>query len=190
MGGNHLGVSILKQLLLWDIKVVAVVLRSSDTGKDAWAPSLKKYSIDNEIKFSLINFSSIYGVISPKFDIYKDTNMTLPVEYAAIKSSLIHLTSYLTAYTKGSFFRVNSIAPGGILDDQDSKFLKKLEGRALYFSTIYSHMNFQTSRNTLTSKSKMFENYFRTPPKGGRSKKKQHNSSFTSFTPRIILMAD
>jgi len=83
-----------------------------------------KYSIDNEIKFSLINFSSIYGVISPKFDIYKDTNMTLPVEYAAIKSSLIHLTSYLTAYTKGSFFRVNSIAPGGILDDQDSKFLK------------------------------------------------------------------
>jgi methionyl-tRNA formyltransferase len=51
MGGNHLGVSILKQLLLWDIKVVAVVLRSSDTGKDAWAPSLKKYSIDNDIRY-------------------------------------------------------------------------------------------------------------------------------------------
>ena len=49
MGGNHLGISVLKQLLLWDIQVVAVVLRSSDTGNDSWAPSLKKYTIDNNI---------------------------------------------------------------------------------------------------------------------------------------------
>ena len=84
-----------------------------------------KYSIDHDIRFSLINFSSIYGVISPKFDIYEGTKMTVPVEYAAIKSSLIHLASYLTAYTKGTSFRVNSISPGGIIDGQDSKFLRK-----------------------------------------------------------------
>ena len=84
-----------------------------------------KFSIDNERKFSLINFSSIYGVIPPRFDLYKDTDMTVPVEYAAMKSSIQHLTSYLTALTKGSNFRVNCISPGGILDNQDPVFLEK-----------------------------------------------------------------
>ncbi len=62
---------------------------------------------------NIINISSIYGVIAPRFEIYEGTQMTTPVEYAVIKSSLIHFTKYLAKYLKGKNIRVNSISPGG-----------------------------------------------------------------------------
>ena len=63
--------------------------------------------------------------MAPRFDIYKNTDMTLPVEYAAIKSALQHLSLYVSAYTKNSRFRVNCVSPGGILDGQNESFLNK-----------------------------------------------------------------
>ena len=72
----------------------------------------------------IINFSSIYGVIAPKFDVYKDTSMTMPVEYAAIKSGLIHLTKYTAQLLKGSGVTVNCISPGGVMDGQNERFIK------------------------------------------------------------------
>ena len=74
---------------------------------------------------NIINISSIYGVISPKFEIYDNTEMTMPVEYAAIKSGMLHLTKYMAKYFKGKNIRVNAISPGGILDSQPEEFLKK-----------------------------------------------------------------
>jgi NAD(P)-dependent dehydrogenase (short-subunit alcohol dehydrogenase family) len=50
--------------------------------------------------------------------------MTMPVEYAAIKSGLIHLSKYVTKYVSNSNFRVNVVSPGGIFDHQPSDFLK------------------------------------------------------------------
>jgi NAD(P)-dependent dehydrogenase (short-subunit alcohol dehydrogenase family) len=73
---------------------------------------------------NIINISSIYGVIAPKFEVYKNTNITMPVEYAVIKSALIHLTKYMAKYFKGMNIRVNSISPGGILDKQPELFIK------------------------------------------------------------------
>ena len=72
---------------------------------------------------NIINIASIYGVTAPKFEIYENTAMTMPVEYAAIKSAVIHLTKYMAKYLKGSHIRVNSISPGGILDKQPEVFL-------------------------------------------------------------------
>jgi NAD(P)-dependent dehydrogenase (short-subunit alcohol dehydrogenase family) len=74
---------------------------------------------------NIINFSSIYGVTAPKFDIYNGTKMTMPIEYAAIKSAIIHLTKYLATYFKNKNIKVNCISPGGILDNQPESFLKK-----------------------------------------------------------------
>lgn len=74
--------------------------------------------------FSLVNVSSVYGVIGPKFDIYENTQMTTPIEYAAIKSAIIHMNSYVINYIKDSRFRVNSISPGGIFDNQPKPFLE------------------------------------------------------------------
>lgn len=74
---------------------------------------------------NIINISSIYGVIAPKFEIYNNTSMTMPVEYAAIKSALIHLTKYMAKYFKGMNIRVNLLSPGGIFDNQPKEFLEK-----------------------------------------------------------------
>jgi len=74
---------------------------------------------------NIINISSIYGVIAPKFEIYGKTGMTMPVEYAAIKSGMLHLTKYMAKYFKGKNIRVNAISPGGILDSQPRKFLSE-----------------------------------------------------------------
>lgn len=74
---------------------------------------------------NIVNMSSIYGVIAPHFDVYESTSMTMPVEYAAIKSGVVHLTKYFAQYLKGANIRVNAISPGGILNQQPDKFLNK-----------------------------------------------------------------
>jgi NAD(P)-dependent dehydrogenase (short-subunit alcohol dehydrogenase family) len=72
---------------------------------------------------NIINISSVYGVIAPRFEIYDGTTMTMPVEYAAIKSAILHLTRYMAKYLKGSNIRVNSISLGGITDRQPASFI-------------------------------------------------------------------
>jgi len=83
------------------------------------------YFIRTEKAFSLVNVSSVYGVIAPKFEIYENTAMTMPVEYAAIKSGLIHLSKYVAKYISNSMFRVNVVSPGGLYDGQPESFLQK-----------------------------------------------------------------
>ena len=80
---------------------------------------------------NIINISSIYGTTVPKFEIYKDTKITTPVEYVAIKSGLIHLTKYMAKYFKGMNIRVNTLSPGGIFDNQPEKFIKEYKKMCL-----------------------------------------------------------
>ena len=80
---------------------------------------------------NIINIASIYGVIAPKFEIYEETNMTMPVEYSVIKSGLIHLTKYMAKYFKGKNIRVNALSPGGILNGQNEAFIKKYNNQCL-----------------------------------------------------------
>ncbi|MDA8891501.1 SDR family oxidoreductase [Planktomarina temperata] len=72
---------------------------------------------------SIINFASIYGVIPPRFDIYDQTEMTMPVEYSAIKSAIIHLSKYFAKYYLKDDIRVNCISPGGVFNSQDEIFI-------------------------------------------------------------------
>lgn len=81
------------------------------------------YFQKNHRPFSLVNISSIYGVVAPKFEIYANTKMTMPVEYAAIKSALLHLNKYIVAYVNDSRFKINAVSPGGIFDHQPEAFL-------------------------------------------------------------------
>lgn len=76
---------------------------------------------------NIVNMSSIYGVMAPRFEVYQGTPMTMPVEYAAIKSAVIQLTRYFAQYFKGDGIRVNSLSPGGILDRQPEAFLQKYQ---------------------------------------------------------------
>jgi len=80
---------------------------------------------------NIINISSVYGVIVPKFEIYDGTKMSMPVEYAAIKSGLIHLTKYMAKYFRGKNIRVNTLSPGGVLDTQAESFLREYRQNCL-----------------------------------------------------------
>ncbi|MCG3470208.1 SDR family oxidoreductase [Xenorhabdus bovienii] len=72
---------------------------------------------------NIINIASIYGCIAPNFDIYEDLPITMPAEYAAIKSAIIHLSKYMAKLFKGKNIRVNCISPGGIFNNHDKKFI-------------------------------------------------------------------
>ncbi len=78
---------------------------------------------------NVVNMSSIYGSMAPRFEIYEGTPMTMPVEYAAIKSAIEHLTRYFAQYYKGTGIRVNCLSPGGILAGQPSDFLNAYNKR-------------------------------------------------------------
>ena len=89
--------------------------------------SCARYALERSRPFSLVNLSSIYGSMAPRFDVYAGTAMTMPVEYAAIKAGLEHMTRYVNAYMKGrgAAFRANCVSPGGILAGQDEQFLAR-----------------------------------------------------------------
>ena len=72
---------------------------------------------------NIVNIASIYGVEAPRFELYQDTEMTMPVEYAAAKSGIVHMTKYFSQYYKKFKVRANAIAPGGILAGQPSDFV-------------------------------------------------------------------
>ena len=73
---------------------------------------------------SIVNISSIYGIIGPDWSLYEDTVMTNEAAYTASKGGLIALTRWL-ASSLAPNIRVNSITPGGVARGQDSKFVSK-----------------------------------------------------------------
>ena len=74
---------------------------------------------------TIVNMASIYGFSAPRFEIYGESDMTMPVEYAAIKGAIINLTKYLASYMGKYNIRVNSISSGGIFNNQPESFVKK-----------------------------------------------------------------
>lgn len=74
---------------------------------------------------NIVNMASIYGVIAPRFEIYEGTHMTMPVEYAVIKSGIVHLTKYMSRYYKGRNIRFNAISPGGVANNQPESFVER-----------------------------------------------------------------
>jgi NAD(P)-dependent dehydrogenase (short-subunit alcohol dehydrogenase family) len=80
---------------------------------------------------NIINMASIYGFSAPRFEIYEGTNMTMPVEYAAIKGAIINITKYLASYLGKYNIRVNAISPGGIFDNQPEIFVKKYSDKVV-----------------------------------------------------------
>ena len=80
---------------------------------------------------NIVNIASIYGIISPRFEIYDNTDMTMPIEYNVIKHSIISMTKYIAKYYKGYSIRSNCISPGGILNNQPKEFVEKYNQYAL-----------------------------------------------------------
>ena len=74
----------------------------------------------------ILNVSSDLGIIAPDQRIYKKSNFIKPVTYSVVKHGIIGLTKYTAAYWGKKNIRCNAIAPGGMFNDQDKSFVKKI----------------------------------------------------------------
>jgi len=78
---------------------------------------------------SIINISSIYGLVSPDQRIYeyraKDGDpFVKPVAYSVSKSGILNFSRYLATYWAKNNVRVNTLTLAGVLNGQDQRFLK------------------------------------------------------------------
>jgi len=80
-------------------------------------------------KGSVVNITSIYGVVGNDMSIYKNTKINTVPAYAAIKGGIVNFTRYLASYYGERGVRFNCVSPGGIFDNQDPVFVKNYESR-------------------------------------------------------------
>ena len=81
---------------------------------------------------SIINISSIYGVVGPDFSIYEGTAISNPVNYSFAKSGFIGLTRYLSSFLGPFGVRVNCLSPGGVWTaDTPENFVMNYSRRTL-----------------------------------------------------------
>lgn len=80
----------------------------------------------------ILNIASDLGVIAPDQRIYRQEGLPLeqqpvkPVSYSVVKHGLIGLTKYLATYWAESGVRVNALSPGGVENQQDPAFVRRL----------------------------------------------------------------
>lgn len=80
----------------------------------------------------ILNIASDLALISPDQRIYlepgqkEEEQFTKPVSYPVVKSGLIGMTKYLATYWAKKGIRVNSLSPGGVYDNQNEGFVKRL----------------------------------------------------------------
>lgn len=77
-------------------------------------------------KGSIINLSSIYGILSPDHSIYQSKSKYFkPIDYSISKSAVINMTKYLAVYWAKKNVRVNNLILGGVKQNQDKNFIDR-----------------------------------------------------------------
>jgi len=77
--------------------------------------------METQRKGSIVNISSIYGIVGADQRIYGKSGLNSPVSYAATKGAIINLTRYLAAYWNKKNIRVNTLTIGGVQIDNYMK---------------------------------------------------------------------
>jgi NAD(P)-dependent dehydrogenase (short-subunit alcohol dehydrogenase family) len=83
---------------------------------------------------SIVNVSSIYGLLSPVQDLYAfrregGETFVKPVAYSVSKSAILNLTRYLATYWAKDGVRVNTLTLAGVWNDQPAEFLEAYTAR-------------------------------------------------------------
>jgi NAD(P)-dependent dehydrogenase (short-subunit alcohol dehydrogenase family) len=84
---------------------------------------------------SIVNVSSVYGLLSPPQDLYefrraRGETFFKPVAYSVSKSAVLNLTRYLATYWAKQGVRVNTLTLGGVENDQPQEFLDAFASRS------------------------------------------------------------
>lgn len=78
---------------------------------------------------SLINVSSIYGVVGPDHRIYQDMPFSSFPAYSAGKAGVHGLTLWLATYWGDKGIRVNTLVPGGVNNGHKAEFVQRYAQR-------------------------------------------------------------
>lgn len=85
---------------------------------------------------SIINVSSIYGVVGPDQRIYEGSwyeelggAINTPMIYSASKGAVISMTRYLATYWGKDGVRTNTLTPGGVASGQNEEFDSRYSNR-------------------------------------------------------------
>tara|TARA_B100001057_G_scaffold242625_1_gene242945 strand:- start:3488 stop:4258 length:771 start_codon:yes stop_codon:yes gene_type:complete len=105
---------------LWD-KDISVSLKGSYLCTKVFGSHMSKSK-----KGIILNVSSDLGIIAPDQRIYKKSGFIKPITYSVVKHGIIGLTKYTASYWGEKNIRCNAIAPGGIYNNQDRSFVKKI----------------------------------------------------------------
>ena len=76
----------------------------------------------NNKKAAIVNFSSTYGIISPRPDMYQGSHKD--IGYGVSKAAVINLSKYLAVHLAPNI-RVNCVIPGGVEHKQEKKFVRE-----------------------------------------------------------------
>ena len=86
-------------------------------------------SMEAQERGSIINISSIYGVVANDPSLYVGTDMKQPPDYTFVKAGMINFTRYLANYFGKKGVRANCICPGGYYADQPGAFVDMYNAR-------------------------------------------------------------
>ena len=79
----------------------------------------REFALNNK-KSGIVNFSSTYGLVSPRPELYDGNHKD--IAYGISKAGVINLTKYLAIHLSPNI-NVNCIIPGGIKANQNKKFI-------------------------------------------------------------------
>lgn len=113
----------------YPLQVWNEVMAVNVTGMFLCAQAVGKVMLTQK-RGSIINISSIYGVVAPDQRIYQGAGFSTPAVYSVSKAGVLGLTRYLAAYWADQGIRVNAITPGGVFREQPEDFLSLYSARA------------------------------------------------------------
>lgn len=117
---------------------------------------------------NIINVSSDLGIIAPNQNIYKKLNFVKPVTYSVIKHGIIGLTKYTSTYWAEKKIRCNAIAPGGMFNHQDKKFVSEIK-KMIPMNRMGKHNEYNDTILFLASESSSYITGTTVVVDGGRS---------------------
>jgi NAD(P)-dependent dehydrogenase (short-subunit alcohol dehydrogenase family) len=81
------------------------------------AHGLLRKAVEDNGDASVINISSMYGMVSPDPRVYGQSGMNNPPHYGAAKAALLQYTRYAAVHLAPEGIRVNAISPGAFPPD-------------------------------------------------------------------------